>query len=129
MFWEQVDTKYISVDVVNFCKMFEKSWLIVLVIAVELYLGVYSWLFPEGWYWTSDLHMGKKKSSCYYYLLSLAEIGCVALILNSSGVVASSAQPPSSPRYQIVLHLLALDIHLEVLDRALQQPDEPSFVL
>ena len=86
-------------------------------------------LLPENGHGASDLHMRDQEALRNdHYLLSLAEIGHVALVVDTPGVVSGARTVPHAPGYKRNLHIDVVDQSSCLRKVALNQRSEPANV-
>ena len=86
-------------------------------------------LLPENGHGASNLHMRDEEALCNdHYLLSLAEIGHVALVVDTPGVVSGACTVPHAPGYKRNLHIDVVDQSSCLREVALNQRSEPANV-
>ena len=86
-------------------------------------------LFPENWYRASYLHMRDEETLRYdHYLLCFAEIGNIALVINTPSIVPSARSMPHAPRDKRNLHIDVVDHSRSLRKVALNQRSEPADV-
>lgn len=109
--------------------MFLKRLDILFFCLVKLNLSIKASLLPEAGNGPSDLDVRIALSSKDYYLLCLAKISHISFNIDPSRVISRSTFRPAPSCYQSIVHYCSsIQCYLEVTDRALNQPNEPSLI-
>ena len=126
---EQVDDITGAIVIQDGFEMLTERFLCHFWIPGEVNLLSQASLLPENWHGASYLHMRYEEALRYdHYLLSFAEIGNVALVIDTSSIVPSARSVPHTPRDKRNLYINVVD-HSSCLRKvALNQRSEPADV-
>jgi len=124
---QQVDDVARSIGVHNVIEMQCERLFGHLSVSRQVYFLGKTPLLPEHWYRASDLNMTYEVAITHdHNLLSLTAVGDIALIVDSTGVVARSRPMPHPSRDQRQLGFKTIQIASSLGEVALDQRSEPS---
>lgn len=103
---------------------------------IEFYFSIDSSLFPEHWYWASNLKMWETIIVDDNNLLSFTKVRYLTFSVQSSCIISCSTFFKGSSCDEIILNFFSLirvyytfEVDFEVLNRALDDSSEPGSVI